>query len=99
MNIQYISDDAGSLTGVFIPIDEWNELKERFKDIRDIESDLPKQLGCHVKSYENNSEQVRDFNTTIFIMINEPKAYFTGIENKLIEYINKANFSIKIAVA
>ncbi|HYX09921.1 MAG TPA: hypothetical protein VE912_24550 [Bacteroidales bacterium] len=30
MNLQYISDDKGKTTGVFIPIHEWEELKEKF---------------------------------------------------------------------
>jgi hypothetical protein len=35
MNVQYISDSVGNTTGVFIPIDEWNELKDKYKDIED----------------------------------------------------------------
>ena len=30
--MQYISDNEGKITGVFIPIEEWNSLKEKFKD-------------------------------------------------------------------
>lgn len=33
MNVQYISDSHGVTTGVFIPINEWNELKDKYKDI------------------------------------------------------------------
>jgi len=38
MNVQYISDSVGNTTGVFIPIDEWNELKKTHKDIEEKES-------------------------------------------------------------
>jgi hypothetical protein len=31
MNVQYISDNTGKTTGVFIPISEWNELKGNTK--------------------------------------------------------------------
>ncbi|MEM6264298.1 MAG: hypothetical protein AAGI38_17425 [Bacteroidota bacterium] len=30
MNLQYVSDSSGKTTGVFIPIEEWSELKEKF---------------------------------------------------------------------
>jgi len=33
MKLQYISDDKGQTTGVFIPINEWNDLKSKYKDI------------------------------------------------------------------
>ena len=35
MNLQYILDNTGKTTGVFIPISAWNELKDRYKDIND----------------------------------------------------------------
>jgi hypothetical protein len=30
MSLQYISDNEGQTTGVFIPIKEWNKLKEKY---------------------------------------------------------------------
>ena len=36
MHVQYISDSTGQTTGVFIPIEEWNALKEKFKGIEDL---------------------------------------------------------------
>jgi hypothetical protein len=33
MNLQYISDNRGDITGVFIPIRDWNYLKNKFKEI------------------------------------------------------------------
>ncbi len=37
MKLQYISDDKGKTTGVFIPIKEWEGLKAKFKGIEDVE--------------------------------------------------------------
>ena len=39
MSLQYISDNKGQTTGVFIPIEEWNNLKNKFKGIEDEELD------------------------------------------------------------
>ena len=37
MNIQYISDNKGKPTGVFIPIQEWEGLKSKFKGLEEVE--------------------------------------------------------------
>lgn len=41
MNLQYISDKKGKTTGVFIPIQDWESLKERFCGLE--ETDLVEQ--------------------------------------------------------
>ncbi|MCK9453367.1 MAG: hypothetical protein M0Q90_16845 [Bacteroidales bacterium] len=41
MNLQYISDSEGQTTGVFIPIDEWNYLKSKYKEIEKEEISIP----------------------------------------------------------
>jgi len=33
MSLQYITDDKGQTTGVYIPIQEWNNLKSKCQDI------------------------------------------------------------------
>ncbi|MDR9442579.1 MAG: hypothetical protein RI842_07645 [Schleiferiaceae bacterium] len=35
MSLQYIIDDKGKTTGVFIPIQEWNNLKAKYEGIED----------------------------------------------------------------
>ncbi|MCP9763402.1 hypothetical protein EGI31_10565 [Lacihabitans soyangensis] len=40
MSYQYLSDTRGKVTGVFIPIQEWNEIKEML----DFQSDPKNQL-------------------------------------------------------
>lgn len=37
MNLQYISDNRGKTTGVFIPIQEWESLKSKFKGLEEEE--------------------------------------------------------------
>ncbi len=37
MNLQYISDNRGKTTGVFIPIQEWEGLKSIFKGLEEVE--------------------------------------------------------------
>jgi hypothetical protein len=41
MSLQYISDSTGQTTGIFIPIDEWNEMKKKFRGIEQEEIDIP----------------------------------------------------------
>jgi len=37
MNLHYISDNKGKTTGVFIPIQEWEGLKSKFKGLEELE--------------------------------------------------------------
>lgn len=67
MNLQYISDNAGKTTGVFIPISEWNELKTRYKDIEQIT--IPDwqvtEARQRLSDYENSPSQALDFNAAM----------------------------------
>jgi len=36
MNLQYISDNKGKPTGVFIPIQDWNQLKKKYKELETV---------------------------------------------------------------
>lgn len=65
MNLQYISDSKGQTTGVFIPINEWNDLKRKFKEIEreDINisewhKDLVRQ---RLDDYKKNPDSAMDF--------------------------------------
>ena len=44
MSYQYLSDNVGQITGVFIPINEWNELKEKI----DFQNDPKNQLKFEI---------------------------------------------------
>ena len=67
MNIQYISDNKGKTTGVFIPITEWNELKNKYTDIE--QYDIPawqiEEVRNRLADYKNNPEQALDFDTVM----------------------------------
>ncbi len=67
MSLQYISDNTGKTTGVFIPISEWNELKSKYKDIEQV--DIPnwqmEEVRKRLDDYKNNPEQALDFDATM----------------------------------
>lgn len=65
MNFQYISDSTGQTTGVFIPIEEWNLLRNKYKGIDQEEIDIPGWQMNVVKErlvdYINNPDSFLDF--------------------------------------
>ena len=69
MNLQYISDSKGQTTGVFIPINEWNELKSRYKDIEQEEISIPdwhKELVLkRLEDYKKNPGSALDFDSAM----------------------------------
>ncbi len=69
MNLQYISDSKGQTTGVFIPIEEWNRLKEKYKDIEEEESDIPQWhkdiVSERMEAYNKNTNTALDFDSTM----------------------------------
>jgi len=71
MGLQFISDSKGETTGVFIPINEWNELKSKFKGIEE-EEDLATIPDWHINiiqsrldEYKKHPERVLDFDTAM----------------------------------
>jgi hypothetical protein len=69
MSLQFISDSAGETTGVYIPIEEWNELKSKFKGIEQVEIDIPEWhkdiVRQRLADYKAGAEQAIDFNTAM----------------------------------
>ncbi|MCG8582765.1 MAG: addiction module protein [Bacteroidales bacterium] len=69
MNLQYISDSKGRTTGVFIPINEWNNLKNKYKDIEHEEVGVPdwhKELVLkRLEDYKQNPGSAMDFDTAM----------------------------------
>ena len=62
MSLQYITDDKGQTTGVFIPIQEWNSIKSRYKDIDQDIPDWHKEIiDQRMKDYKQNPDQAMDF--------------------------------------
>lgn len=41
MRLQIIQDSKGKATGVYIPINEWKELKKRYRDLEELEYTEP----------------------------------------------------------
>jgi hypothetical protein len=69
MNLQYISDNKGETTGVYIPIQEWNELKSKFKGIEQEEINVPdwhvNVVRKRYEDYKKNPDQVIDFDSAL----------------------------------
>jgi hypothetical protein len=69
MKLQYISDDKGQTTGVFIPINEWNNLKSKYKDIEQEEIGVPewhKDLVLkRLENYKKNPDSAMDFDAAM----------------------------------
>jgi hypothetical protein len=69
MNLQYISDNTGKTTGVFIPISEWNELKSKYKGIDQEQIDIPawqmEEVSKRLQDYRNEPGQALDFDAAM----------------------------------
>ena len=69
MNLQYISDSKGQTTGVFIPINEWNDLKRKYKDIEREDVDIPEWhkdlVRQRVDEYRQNPGSAMEFDAAI----------------------------------
>jgi hypothetical protein len=69
MNLQYITDGNGQTTGVFIPIQEWNDLKSKFRDIEQEGSDVPEWhkeiVRRRMELFKNDPSQALDFDTAM----------------------------------
>ena len=69
MNLQYISDSTGQTTGVFIPINEWNNLKSKYKGIEQEELEIPEwhiRLVQHrLEEYSKNPDSALDFDSAL----------------------------------
>jgi hypothetical protein len=69
MNLQYISDSKGQTTGVFIPINEWNDLKNKYKDIGLEDIDIPEWhkdlVRQRLDDYKENPDSAMDFDSAM----------------------------------
>ncbi len=69
MKVQYISDSKGQTTGVFIPINEWNDLKNKYKNIEQEEISVPewhKDLVLkRLEDYKQNPNSAMDFDSAM----------------------------------
>ncbi len=69
MNLQYISDSKGQTTGVFIPINEWNDLKSKYKGIEREDIDIPEWhkdlVRQRLNDYKKNPDAAMDFDAAM----------------------------------
>ena len=69
MRVQYLSDNTGKTTGVFIPISEWNELRTKYKELDSEEIEIPsyqkKEVLQRLDDHNNSPELALDFDDTI----------------------------------
>jgi len=69
MNLQYISDNEGKTTGVFIPIQEWENLKSRYQGLEDIETEIPDWHKALVRErlteYQSKPDIALDFDSAM----------------------------------
>ena len=73
MTLQFIHDNKGNTTGVFIPFEEWQVLKEKYTDLQTEEAQNSLELASWQKEiiderlndYYKNPNDVVDFDTTI----------------------------------
>ena len=73
MPLQFIHDNRGNTTGVFIPIEEWQTLKIKYSDLQKEEAKNFNELNFWQKQilderlsvYYQNANDVVDFNKTI----------------------------------
>ena len=73
MSLQFIHDNRGNTTGVFIPIEEWQDLKVKYTDLQKEESKNATELTSWQKDilderlddYQKTPNDVVDFDITI----------------------------------
>lgn len=67
MNLQYISDNKGQTTGIFMPIEDWQYLKKKYKGLENEEQafDIPEWhkaiIDQRLAAYKANPTDVIDF--------------------------------------
>lgn len=64
MNLQYILDNQGNTTGVFIPIEQWDALKDKYQ-IEQENPSIPQwqqdEVLKRLEAYKADPSQVEDF--------------------------------------
>lgn len=73
MTLQFIHDNKGNTTGVFLSIEEWQTLKTKYTELQKEEAENLVELASWQKQviderlndYYKNTEDVADFDKTI----------------------------------
>lgn len=66
MSLQFITDSEGKTTGVYIPIKEWNKIKDKYAEINNENVDIPQwqmdEVGERLEEYDNKPTISLNFN-------------------------------------
>ncbi|MBD1393083.1 hypothetical protein [Mucilaginibacter glaciei] len=73
MNLQFIHDNKGNTTGVFIPIEEWQTLKEKYAELQTEEAVSTIELASwqtyiidqRLADYYTNQTDIEDFDNML----------------------------------
>jgi hypothetical protein len=73
MTLQFIHDNNGNTTGVYIPIEDWQTLKvkykelerEEFKNVEELLSWQKELIDIRLNEYYNNPTNVLDFGKSL----------------------------------
>ncbi len=73
MTLQFIHDNKGNATGVFIPIEEWQSLKTKYSDLQrgeaenkvDLTSWQKQIIDTRLNDYYKNTEVLSKFDKTL----------------------------------
>ncbi len=75
MNLQYITNNQGVPTGVYIPINDWNILRDRYKNIEKDFLQIPdwhkEIVNKRINDFEKNNTELLDFNKVMEQIENE----------------------------
>lgn len=68
MNLQFVSDNKGNKTGVFIPIQDWEELKSKYGQLKQEENEMFEIPEWHkeivlkrLEDYKQNPDNTLDW--------------------------------------
>lgn len=65
MKLQILQDNFGNQTGVFLPIADWNLIKNNYPDIENLEDDLPQWekdlIDERLDNYKKKPQDVKPF--------------------------------------
>lgn len=61
MNFQYIKDENGLNTGVFVPIESWNEIIQKFLELEEAPNWHKEVLDSRLDNQERDSSNLKEY--------------------------------------
>lgn len=75
MKLQFIQDNQGNTTGVYIPIEDWQSLKTQYTDFETRQEETKNEINLvqwqkqvideRLNDYYKNSNDITDFDATV----------------------------------